>query len=43
MTLTWRRFLVFIRGLPDDSAFKAWVNNKNNRNFVEFDEENIRM
>ena len=40
-SLTLRKFLVFIRGLPDDSAFKAWANNKDNRNFVEFEEVEI--
>lgn len=39
--LTWRKFLVFIRGLPENSAFKAWLSNKHNRNFVEFEEVEI--
>ncbi|OFW61775.1 MAG: hypothetical protein A2Z35_05960 [Actinobacteria bacterium RBG_19FT_COMBO_36_27] len=39
--LTWRRFLVFIRGLPEDSSFNYFCKNKENRDFVEYDDEII--
>lgn len=35
--LTWRKFLILTRGLPEDSAFSRFYNNKDNRNFVESD------
>jgi hypothetical protein len=36
--MSFRRFLIFIRGLPEESAFNCFIRNKDNRNFVEYDE-----
>ena len=34
--LTWRRFLILVRGLPDDSAFYRWMRDKDNRSLAEW-------
>ncbi|MEN8907893.1 MAG: hypothetical protein ABF289_18230 [Clostridiales bacterium] len=40
--ITWRRFINFVKSLPEESAFHAFIRNKENRNFVEYDEiENL--
>ena len=39
--LTWRKFVLLVRGLPDDSAYTKWMRNKENRAFVESSEETI--
>lgn len=36
--ISWRRFLVFIKALPETSAFNRFLRNKDNRNFAEFEE-----
>lgn len=36
--ITWRKFLILIKGLPDNSAYYYWYKNKDNRNFVELSE-----
>jgi hypothetical protein len=39
--LSWRKFLIFVKGLPSDSAFQRWLSDKDNRNFAEWSEEAI--
>ena len=34
--ITWRKFLVLVRGLPQDSAFKEWLRDKKKRNFITY-------
>jgi hypothetical protein len=36
-SITWRRFLILIKGLPADSAFKEFIRDKKKRSFVEYD------
>jgi hypothetical protein len=40
--ITWRKFLILVRGLPEDSAYNRWYNDKENRNFVEAEEVIIK-
>lgn len=41
-SITFRRFINFVKSLPEESAFHAFLRNKENRNFVEYDEiENL--
>lgn len=39
--LTWRRFLVLVRGLPSDSAFVNWLGDKDNRDLAEWSEDAV--
>jgi hypothetical protein len=39
--LTWRRFLVLVRGLPSDSAFVNWLRDKDNRDLAEWSEDAV--
>jgi hypothetical protein len=39
--LTWRRFLILVRELPEESAYQRWIRNKDNRSFVEFNDSDI--
>lgn len=39
--LSWRKFLVFFRGLPSESAFRRWYEDKSNRSFAEWTENNV--
>ncbi|MFB4260267.1 Gp15 family bacteriophage protein [Shouchella clausii] len=41
--LSWRRFLVFVRGLPEDSAFQRFLQDKKKRSAAEWDEGNMQM
>ncbi|WP_353625783.1 Gp15 family bacteriophage protein [Bacillus sp. JCM 19041] len=36
--LSWRRFLVFVRGLPEDSAFQRFLQDRKNRNLAEWNQ-----
>ncbi len=38
---TWRRFLIFVRGLPPDSAFRRWVDDKDNRKYAEWTDDSV--
>ena len=37
--LSWRRFLLFIRALPPDSAYTRWLSENKNRQFAEWNGE----
>ncbi|MED4127712.1 Gp15 family bacteriophage protein [Shouchella hunanensis] len=39
--LSWRRFLVFVRGLPEDSAFQRFLQDKKNRSMAEWDQDKM--
>jgi hypothetical protein len=39
--ITWRKFIILIKGLPESSAFYRWYNKKDNRNFVDSSESEI--
>jgi hypothetical protein len=39
--LSWRRFLILVRGLPVGSAYARWLKDKDNRSLAEWDEESI--
>ena len=39
--LSWRRFLLLVRGLPYDSAYHRWINNDKNRSFATWDDSKI--
>lgn len=40
-TITWRRFINFVKSLPEESAFVAFLKNKENRSFIDNDEISI--
>jgi hypothetical protein len=41
-SLSWRKFLILIRGLPADSAFHRWLaNSKDQRDLAEWNEDSI--
>ena len=39
--LSWRRFLVLLRGLPAESAYQRWLQNKSNRDMLEWSDDAI--
>lgn len=39
--LSWRRFLILLQGLPGDSAFARWINNREDRALAEWDESAV--
>ncbi|WP_407901391.1 Gp15 family bacteriophage protein [Halalkalibacterium halodurans] len=39
--LSWRRFLVFVRALPEDSAFQRFLSDRKNRTMAEWDEQQL--
>jgi len=39
--LTWRRFFVLLKSLPEESAYVRWLKVKENRQFAEWSEEAI--
>ncbi len=39
--ITWRKFLILLRSLPEESAYYRFTKNKENRNFVEYREDEI--
>jgi hypothetical protein len=39
--LSWRRFMVLVRGLPGDSAFGRWLQDKENRSLAEWSEDSV--
>jgi hypothetical protein len=39
--ISWRRFLVLVRELPETSAYYRFLQNKENRNFVNMDDDYI--
>jgi hypothetical protein len=42
LNITWRKFLILVRELPDNSAYQRWLNDKDNRSFIELrDEDSI--
>lgn len=41
--ITFRRFLILVRGLPESSAFNRWYHQKENRNFIETNDTDIEQ
>ena len=39
--ISWRKFLVLVRELPETSAYYRFLQNKENRNFVNMDDDYI--
>ena len=39
--ITWRKFLVLVRELPNESSYFRWMKNEDNRKFAQYDEEQI--
>jgi len=40
-TLSWRRFFMLLKGLPEGSAYARWLKNKENRQFAEWSEDKV--
>ncbi len=39
--LSWRKFLILLRGLPSDSAYVQWLSNRKNRSFAEWSDDAV--
>lgn len=39
--LSWRRFMILVRGLPSESAYYRWLGQKETRKFAEWSEDAV--
>jgi hypothetical protein len=40
-TISWRRFLILVRGLPKDSAWRTWYSNDEDRKYAEWKKDAV--